>query len=204
MRRAIVSGLAVVIPVLAMMAATPLRGQTISARPVLFKDPVWGVEPKHGEVVLGRTTLKAALRIFAVELEEDSVRVPLGHPGNPSRLEGTEQRVGGVTFRARHRLDLGRDRYTLYFDENERLVALEAPAYARPLQRKELAAKYPSLRVYYRGHNADRVPVYEGLEAPLGECVSLTAGSWLKRGDAVENLGYIYTCSTTPARAGNK
>jgi hypothetical protein len=176
-------------------AAQPLAGQTISARPVLYKDPVWGVEPKHGEVVLGRTTLKAALRIFAVELEEDSVRVPLGHPGNPSVLEGKEQRLG-VTLR--HRLDLGPDRYTLYFDENERLVALDAPAYARPLQRKELAAKYPSLRVHYRGHNADRVAVMEGLEAPLGECVSLTASAWLARGDAVENLGYIYTCSTKP------
>lgn len=182
-------------------AARPLTGQTISARPVLYKDPVWGVEPKHGEVVLGRTTLKAALRIFAVELEEDSVRVPLGHPGNPSVLKGKERRIGGVTLR--HRLDLGPDRYTLYFDENERLVALDAPAYARPLQRKELAAKYPSLRVYYRGHNADRVPVMEGLEAPLGECVSLTANLWLAR-DAVENLGYIYTCSTKPALTSNR
>lgn len=198
------SNLATVATLAFLAAAGPLSGQTISARPVLFKDPVWGVEPKHGEVVLGRTTLKAALRIFAVELEEDSVRVPLGHPGNPSVLEGKDHRFGGVTFRALHRLDLGPDRYTLYFDQNERLVALEAPAYARPLQRKEVAAKYPSLRVHYRGHNAERVPVYEGLEAPLGECVSLTAGVWLARGDAVENLGYVYTCSTKPARAGDK
>ena len=186
-------------------AAQPLAGQTISARPVLYKDPVWGVEPKHGEVVLGRTTLKAALRIFAVELEEDSVRVPLGHPGNPSVLEGKTQRVGGLGgVTLRHRLDLGPERYTLYFDENERLVAMDAPPYARPLQRKELAAKYPSLRVYYRGHNADRVPIVEGLEAPLGECVSLTASAWLARGDAVENLGYTYTCSTQPVLRGTR
>ena len=194
--------MAAVVTLVFLAAAEPLAGQTISARPVLYKDPVWGVEPRHGEVVLGRTTLQAALRIFAVELEEDSIRVPLGHPGNPSVLTGNEQRVGGVTLR--HRLDLGPDRYTLYFDANERLVALDAPAYARPLKRKELAEKYPSLRVYYTGHNADKVPVYEGLEAPLGECVSLTAGVWLAKGDAVENLGYIYTCSTKPAHKSTK
>jgi len=118
--------------------------------------------------------------------------------------EGKEQRVGGVTFRARHRLDLGRDRYTLYFDENVRLIALEAPPHARPPQRKELMVKYPSLRVFYVGHNADRVPVYEGLDAPLGEWGSLTAGVWLARGDAVENLGYIYTCSTRPVLRSEK
>ena len=197
MSRQIISALAVII---SLATLTPAHGQTISARPALFKDPIWGVDPKQGEVVLGRTTLKAALRIFAVELEEDSVRVPLGHKGNPLTLDGTEWRIGGVTFRPRYRLDLGPSRYTLYFDKNERLVAVESPRLARWLTRKELASKYPSLRVYHRSVTSKGDPLFDGLQAPLGECVSLTAEAWVNRGDVVESIGYVYTCQTTPTR----
>ena len=166
----------------------PVAGQTLSARPVLFADPVPGADPARGDVVLGRTTLKSALRIFAVELEEDSIRVPLGHGGNPAVLPGTELLVGGLRIRPHHRLDLGPDRYTLYFDENERLVA--AIGGLRRIRRQELAAHYPNLRVEHRGS------AYEGLTASIDPCVSLTATVWLNRGDVVEGLGYVYTCST--------
>jgi hypothetical protein len=197
-----------IIPVLAlittMVALPPANAQTISARPAFFKDPVWGVEPKQGDVVLGRTTLKAALRIFAVELEEDSVRVPLGHKGNPSTLDATELRIGGVTFRPRYRLDLGPSRYALYFDKHERLVAVNSHRLDRWLTRKELAEKYPSLRVYHRGRTADGDPVYDGLAAPLGECVSLAAEAWANRGGVVESIGYVYTCPTTSGREKSK
>jgi hypothetical protein len=201
MSRQIISALAAITSLIALTSA---HAQTISVRPALFKDPVWGVEPKQGEVVLGRTTLKAALRVFAVELEEDTVRVPLGHKGNPSTLDASELRIGGVTFRPHYRLDLGPSRYTLYFDRNERLVAVQSPPLARWLTRKELAAKYPSLRVSHRGRTAEGNSIYDGLEAPLGECVSLTAGIWLNRGDIIESIGYVFTCQTISARVESK
>jgi hypothetical protein len=182
------------------VALGPVQAQTISVRPALFKDPVWGVEPKPGEVVLGKTTLRSALILFAVELEADSVRVPLGHQGNPSTLERAEWSIGGATIRPRYRLDLGPKRYTLYFDKNERLVSLASPPLSQLLMRKELAGRYPSLRAYHRGHGAGRVPVSESLEAPLSDCVSLTAHVRLDQGDIVEKLWYHYTCSTKPAR----
>jgi hypothetical protein len=90
-----------------------VSAQTLAAKPVLFGDPVPGANPRHGELVLGRTTLGGALRIFAVELERDSVRVSLAHEGNPARLPGTEVLLGGLTIHPHHRLDLGPGRYTL-------------------------------------------------------------------------------------------
>jgi hypothetical protein len=197
MSRQIISALAVITSLIALTSA---HAQTISVRPALFKDPVWGVEPKRGEVVLGKTTLRSALILFAVELEEDSVRVPLGHKGNPTTLDRLEWRIGGVTIRPRYRLDLGPKRYTLYFDKNERLVSVESPRLSQLLMRKELAARYPSLRVYWRGHNADGTPSHEALEAPLSDCVSLITGVRLDQGDIVEQLSYSYTCSTKPTR----
>jgi hypothetical protein len=105
-----------------------------------------------------------------------------------------------VTIRPLYRLDLGPKRYTLYFDKNERLVKLESPRLAQLLMRKDLATRYPSLRVYWRGHNPDGTPAYEALEAPLSDCVSLTTGVRLDQGDIVEQVSYNYTCSTKPAR----
>lgn len=175
----------------------PASAQTLSGTPVLFGDPVPGINPAHGQLVLGRTTLRGALVMFAVELERDSVRVSVAHEGNPARLPGTEVFIGGLSIRPHHRLDLGPGRYTLYFDEHERLVAaLGAPPADRPLRRSELARRYPTLRVAYQGRNADGVPIYEGLEAPLDKCVSLTGGVWLQRSDVVQGLGYLYTCPT--------
>jgi hypothetical protein len=185
--------------------SAPASAQTLSATPVLFGDPVPGANPAHGELVLGRTTLRGALRMFAVELEADSVRVSLAHEGNPARLPGTEMLIGGLTIHPHHVLDLGPGRYTLYFDEHERLVAAHgAPPSEKPLRRSELARRYPTLRVSYDGRSAEGVTIYEGLEAPLDKCVSLTGGVWLQRGDAVEGLGYVYTCPTKPASPENK
>lgn len=186
---------------LLLAGARPLSGQALPARPILFADPVANASPKAGAVVLGQTTLKAALRIFAVELEQDSVQVSLGHGANPAVLRGTELFLGGLSIRPYHRLELGPGRYTLYFDKHERLVAaMGAPQDAPPVRRRDLAARYPSLRVQRRGHNAEGAIIHEGVEAPLGNCVSLTGSVWLDRGDLVEGLGYVYTCPTRPQR----
>jgi hypothetical protein len=175
----------------------PSAAQTLASRPVLFADPIPGVDPSAGELVLGSTTLTSALRIFAVELE-DTVATTLGHGSNPALLSATELFIGGVTVRPRYRLDVGADRYTLYFDSNERLIAAMGAPRRRPLRRDELVARYATLKVQHRGRTAEGTPIYDGLEAPLGPCVSLTAGVWLKR-NVVEGLGYVYTCSTRPS-----
>src|SRR5690349_23072468 len=60
----------------------PGHAQTLSARPLFFADPVLSVDPANGELVLGRTTLRSAMRIFASDLQ-DSVGIPLAHSGNP-------------------------------------------------------------------------------------------------------------------------
>jgi hypothetical protein len=49
-------------------ATLPGAAQTLAARPSVFGDPVPGSDASKGELVLGRTTLTAALRIFAVQL----------------------------------------------------------------------------------------------------------------------------------------
>jgi hypothetical protein len=48
----------------------PCVAQTLSARPAVFGDPVLSTDPTRGELELGRTTLAAALRMFAVELAD--------------------------------------------------------------------------------------------------------------------------------------
>lgn len=104
-------------------AASRLGAQSLSARPVMFADPVPGGPAPGRELVLGTTTLTAAKRIFAVELQDETVQVARGHAGNPERLpRGTEWRLAEGTFHPEHRLDLGPDRYVLYFDEHERLI----------------------------------------------------------------------------------
>lgn len=189
----------------AFMAPSPGVAQTLSARPGVLADPLLSTDPLHGELVLGRTTLVAALRIFAVELA-DSVRLPLGRKSNPDTI-WTASGGGGSTSwpRPHHRLDPGAGRYLLYFDKHERLVMVEAERSRLPrqLRREDLVARYPTLRVSRHWNIQDE------LLAPLAPCISLTATIWegddgrpdeghLKPGTVVA-FGYRYTCQTRPA-----
>lgn len=184
------------------VASSPCIAQTLSSRPAIFVDPVLGIDPSHGELVLGRTTLTSALRIFAVELE-DSVLVPLGHSSNPDTvLQGTTLSGGIPALRLRHRLDLGPKRYTLYFDTKERLVAAvtDRSRLPRTLRRDELVARYPTLTVAHIGRTAEGAWIRDELVAPLGPCVSLIADVWRQDRGNVGSLGYVYTCPTKPAQ----
>jgi hypothetical protein len=184
-----------------LITLSPCAAQTLSSRPAIFADPVLGTDPSYGELVLGRTTLTSALRIFAVELE-DSVLVPLGHPSNPETVSEGTSLSGIPTLRPRHRLDLGPKRYTLYFDKNERLIAAITlrSRLPRPLRRDELVARYPTLRVEHIGRTAEGAWVRDELVAPLGPCVSLIADVWREDRGMVGGLGYVYTCATRPAQ----
>ena len=193
---------------LLLASTTPSLAQSLSSRPAIFADPLLTSDPSRGELVLGRTTLLSALRIFAVELQ-DSVRRPLAHSANPDTV-GTGFTIGPqVPPRPYYRLDLGPDRYTLYFDKHERLVAALADRsrLKQLLHREDLVARYATLRVQQPG-GSPRTPV-DWVIADLAPCVASTATIW--EGDdglqdarhllpgTVTEFGYIYTCSTTPA-----
>ena len=179
--------------------------QTLSSRPAFFADPVLAVDPAAGDLVLGQTTLRSAMRIFASELE-DSVRVPLAHGSNPLTLPaGTS--IGGPASApaARYQLNIGVGRYTLYFDKNERLVAVDAALQGLPrlIRREDLVARYATLRPVGRSSSLDN------LEADIGPCLLMSAWAWDGNGavnnrsplptGAVVGFGYRYTCSTRPA-----
>jgi hypothetical protein len=191
----------------AFMAPSPGVAQTLSAHPAVFADPILSTDPTHGELELGRTTLAAARRIFAVELA-DSVRLPLGRENDPDTLWTASEGGDSSSWRRPyHRLDLGAGRYILYFDKHERLVLVgaELSRLPRVIRRDELVARYPTLRVRRRWNLQDE------LIAPLAPCISLIATVWtgdgglpgarqLKPG-TVAAFGYRYTCQTRPAPA---
>jgi hypothetical protein len=186
-------------------APSPGLAQTLSARPAIFADPILATDPAHGELVLGRTTLAGALRMFAVELA-DSIRLPLGRRGNPDTVWTSSTSGESASWpRPHHRLDLGANRYMLYFDKHERLVMVAAhrSRLPRPLRREDLVARYATLRVRRHWNIQDE------MIAPLAPCISLTATVWegddglgdsqhLQRGTVVE-FGYRFTCQTRPA-----
>jgi hypothetical protein len=178
---------------MSLAATVPGAAQTLAARPAVFADPVPGSDVSKGELVLGRTTLAAALRIFAVQLGE-AVSVPRRHAGNPDTLPtNTEWQVGDHVARPRHVLDLGPGLYRLYFDRHERLVAALTFQPSRPLLREELVAHYPSLKFEGR-----RLGPSDAFVAPLGSCVSL-AGRLQLETKLVDQISYVYTCATKSA-----
>jgi hypothetical protein len=193
---------------LLLASTTPALPQSLSSRPAIFADPLLTADPSKGELVLGRTTLVSALRIFAVELQ-DSLQGPLAHSTNPDTV-GTGFSIGPqVPPRPYYRLNLGPDRYTLYFDKHERLVAAIAdrPRLRRLLRREDLVARYATLRVQ-QSAGSPRTPL-DWVTADLAPCVASTATIWegddglqdaghLLPGTVIE-FGYIYTCPTTAA-----
>ena len=176
--------------------ATSSLAQTLPSRPGFFTDPVLAIDRSYGELVLGRTTLRSAMLIFATELQ-DTTHSRASTDSEPP-----------VAPRARYRLTPGRGHYTLYFDKNERLVAAMADRqeFPRPLRRDELVAQYATLRPSSR-HDMASPGAVEELEAPLGPCLSMQASVWTEesassdrlRAGTVLSFGYRYTCPTKAA-----
>jgi hypothetical protein len=177
---------------LPLAATSPGAAQTLAAKPAVFADPVPGSDPSKGELVLGRTTLTSALRIFAVQLGE-SVTVPR-RTANPDTVPtGTEWQVGDHVVRPRHQLDLGPELYRLYFDRNQRLVAAVTFQPPRAVKREELVAHYPTLKFEGR-----RLGPSDAFVAPLGSCVSF-AGRLRLDTKQIDQMSYVYTCPTKPS-----
>jgi hypothetical protein len=181
--------------------AAPAEAQVLNVRPAPLADLRPGRQARHGEVVLGQTTLTGALRIFSEHLWSDSMKVSRGHGGNPSSLPAeTVWLAGDHEIRPRHQLDLGPDRYQLYFDENERLItAMTGPRLPGGLTWQVLSKHYPSLRKGRSWYSGDQ-PMMDSWSTPLSDCVALVA-TVLVKGQKVQNLSYHYTCPTTRAGA---
>jgi hypothetical protein len=177
---------------MSLAAASPVAAQTLAAKPSVFADPVPGSDPSKGELVLGRTTLTAAMRIFAEQLNESHKE---GRPhANPDTLPAdTEWQVGDHVVRPRHVLDLGPGFYRLFFDRNQRLVAAVTFQPPKRVTREDLKAHYPSLKFEGR-----RLGKSDAFVAPLGSCVSF-AGRLQLETKLVDQLSYVYTCATKPA-----
>ena len=183
--------LPLVIFAISLARVSSLAAQTLAAKPAIFADPVPGSVPSKGELVLGQTTLTAALRIFAVQLGE-LVTTPR-RSANPDTVPaGTEWQVGNHVVRPRRSLDLGPELYRLYFDRNERLIVALTFQPPRRVTREDLVAHYPSLKFEGR-----RLGPSDAFVAPLSSCVSF-AGRLRLDTKQVDQLSYVYTCATKP------
>lgn len=182
-------------------AVLMLEAQTLDVRTDVVTELRPGDHARHGEVVLGKTTLAGARRMFAELLHADTVKVSRGHLGNPSPLPlGTVWEVEGYQVRPTQKLDLGPSRYTLYFDKNERLIAAITRPTAGELTRDQVAAHHPSLRQGRRWYSGDQ-PHSDEWTATLDTCVAFVAMALIPSA-RVEQLSYIYTCPTQmPGRA---
>jgi hypothetical protein len=169
----------------------------LNVRSAPLADPRPGKQARHGEVVLGQTTLAGALRMFAEHLRSDSVKATRGHVGNPSPWgPGSVWVSSDQEVRPRHYLDLGPERYGLFFDQNERLIAASTGRrLPGGLTWKVLSKHYPSLRKSRRWYSGDQ-PMMDTWSVALDSCVTLVA-SVLIEGQKIQNLGYYYTCPTT-------
>jgi hypothetical protein len=139
--------------------------------------------------------MTGTLRMFAEELSSDSLKVARAHPGNPAPVPtGTVWAAAGQEVRPRHQLDLGPERYTLYFDENERLIAAGTGRLPGGLTLKVLNKHYPALQKGRRWYSGDQ-PMSDTWSVALSSCVTLQA-SVLIKGERVNTLSYLYTCPT--------
>jgi hypothetical protein len=178
------------------LVSVQLEAQTLSVRPSPFSDLRPGRKAKQGEVVLGETTLKGALRIFAVELKSEMVSVPRAHAANPDTVPtGTVWQVGSHEVRPYHRLDLGDDRYVLNFDRNQRLVSAVTAHAPDGITQPMLSEHYPGIQKGKLWRSGERIQEWI---ANVDACVVLSALVKESTG-LVEQMSYNYTCETKPA-----
>jgi hypothetical protein len=173
-----------------------LEAQTLAVRPSPFSDLKPGRQARQGEVVLGETTLKSALRMFAVELNSETVSLPRRHSANPDvHPAGTVWKVGTHELRPQHRLDLGPDRYELDFDRNGRLIAAIDSRVPNGIIQPMLAEHYPGVQ---KGNLWRSDPPLQEWIATVDPCVVLSALVRETTG-VVQQLSYNYICETKPA-----
>ncbi len=185
--------------------------QTVAAKHVLFVDPKQGGTWKDGELVLGKTTLSGAKRMFP-----DAPKIhpwPYIHAlneGNPS-MYGDELAwsKGNEVLKPQYSFHLGQGRYNLLFDDKKRLVYIfesrwskldestnrvvsHDPWKATTVTRDDFMARYRNLR----GKQSEALYFLGG---PIQPCVSLVVVFESVKGrESLNSVGYQYTCETLP------
>jgi hypothetical protein len=131
--------------------------------------------------------------MFSVELEEP-MTVRRRNPGNPYPLNPeTVWSVAGSEVRPRQQLELGPDRYTLAFDENDRLVSAYTDNPPHGFSQARLQQHYKGIQRVRRWHRGDQA--IDTWDAKLDSCVSLSARVIVATG-LVEHISYAYACKT--------
>ncbi|MFL5461131.1 MAG: hypothetical protein ACJ8A6_13235 [Gemmatimonadales bacterium] len=190
--------LPIALALLSFVPSATLRAQILDVRSTAqLPDLRPGDQARNGEVVLGQTSVTAALRMFAVELRSEMVSLPLAHSANPDTIpSGTVWLIGPHELRPYRRLELGADRYVLNFDRNDRLISASPARVPNGITQPMLAEHYPGIHKGRLWRSGD-VPLQEWI-APVDRCVVLSA---LVRGTTgfVEQMSYAYTCETKMA-----
>ncbi len=134
---------------------------------------------KVGDLVLGATTLKQAVKMFPKTVGQ----------GKP-RPNPVEFNVSGRTLKPLTVYNPSQTMYQLYFDAKERLVLIVDGAPEPPnMQKNELLARYPQLK------ESKREAFWSEMQAELQPCVTLIAVFQLPD-EKLDSLGYAFTCVT--------
>jgi hypothetical protein len=197
--------LSLILVAISLQISPPAKAQTVSARLMLFQDPVPVATP--GELVLGSTTLEQARQLFP---DAPNHQGPLPYSGNPQYLKHEPDReIGGAVVELRYSFFLGRGRAVLLFDEHQRLVSIEQAqfAYNDPDNGKLIIETGPwdsaaVSRADFREHYPRTTgewsdPVHYRIQGMIGDCLGVTAWFYQDKGhDLLGSLGYDYTCPT--------
>jgi hypothetical protein len=133
-----------------------------------------------GEVVLGETTLRDALKQFPPTYGEGAPRRPRGFPA---------VRAGEVQPQPARVFNPSKTMYALFFDRNERLVVFQE--LGDELEQQPVAdvlSKYPALR------ETRRLKGERELQGEIAPCVVLML--LVDDDDRVTGVAYAYTCPT--------
>lgn len=136
---------------------------------------------KAGTLVLGKTTIEEALK-----MHPEAPFKP--YDGDVRPAEEDPSALGGLP-ELKYVYNPWQTMYSLYFNDEERLVAVSELKELGKLSEKDLLKEYPGLSEAYRDN---RTIEYR---SSLGPCVVLTA----RVGSAtrwVEEVSFAYTCET--------
>lgn len=136
-----------------------------------------------GDLVLGKTTLAQAQRMFPVS--------PPGYEGRPRKPDGyPKSKFGEVSPKPKLVFNPWESMYALFFDKNERLViVMELGSLFEGKTVAEIGELYPGLR------KTESIKGYYEMQTELAPCAALmlmvTEGS-----DIITQAAYVYTCKT--------
>jgi hypothetical protein len=134
---------------------------------------------KVGDLTLGATTLKQAVKVFPKTVGQ----------GKP-RPNPVEFNVSGRILKPLTVYNPSQTMYQLYFDAKERLVLIvDGAPELRNKQKNEVLGRYPQLK------ESKREVSWSEMQGELQSCVTLIAVFRLPD-EKLDSLGYAFTCVT--------